>query len=121
MTSIFKGLLYTAPVLVVVLWIVLVKQERQNVAMEEHGVKFERKQETFNEDFDAFLNPKKEAELHAKREKERLEKIEEAKKEAEELKNRKATATRRDKETMDSFEAAFEDFEREKITQKGGD
>lgn len=121
MTAIFKGLLYTAPALVVVLWIVLVKQERQNVEMEEHGVKFERKQETFNEDFDAFLNPKKETELHAKRKKERLEKIEEAKKEAEELKNRKATATRRDKETMDSFEAAFEDFEREKITQKGGD
>lgn len=121
MTAMFKALILATPVLAIVLWYTVVKMEKQEVQMEQHNVEFQKKQDDFNQEFEAFLNPKKETALYAKREKERKEREERLKREAEELKTKRAEADRRDKEYVESFEKALQEFEVEQKRKEGAE
>lgn len=120
MSALFKIMIVTSPILAIILYLVMVKMEKHDIKMEQDEIKFEQKQERFHEDFDAFLEPKKEADLAAKRVKEREEHDEKAKAEEARLQTRRAENDRRSTEFDNEFEKAMADFEIEKTTKGVG-
>lgn len=114
MSSLFKILMFTSPILAIVLYFVLVKMEKHDIQMEQEKIEFTQKQDSFHEDFDAFLDPVKEAALASKRVKDREERDAMAKEEEARLQTRRAENDRRSDEFSNEFEKAMKEFEIEK-------
>lgn len=119
MSNLFKILMFTSPILAIVLYFVLVKMEKHDIQMEQEKIEFTQKQDRFHEDFDAFLDPKKEAELASKRVQERKNSDAKAKAKEEEarLQTRRAENDRRSDEFSNEFEKALKEFQIEKTKE----
>lgn len=118
MSALLKILMVTSPILAIVLYLVMVKMEKHDIQIEQEKIEFTQKQDKFHEDFDAFLDPVKEAALADKRVKERQERDAKAKEEEARLQTRRAENDRRSDEFSNEFEKAMKELETEKT--KGG-
>ena len=110
MSALLKILMFTSPILAIVLYLVMVKMEKHDIQMEQEKIEFTQKQDKFHEEFEAFLDPKKEAALADKRVRERAEKDAKAKEEEARLQTRRAENERRSDEFSNEFENAMKEF-----------
>jgi len=113
MSALFKVLLFVAPVLALVFYFVTLRLEKIDVQHEQAKIEFNQQQDDFDDDFEAFGNPVKEAALKKKRAEARARAEKERKQEAVALAERGKEVQAKEKQYVDDFEKAMQEFEQE--------
>lgn len=113
MSTLFKVLLFTAPVLALVFYFVILRLEKIDVQHEQARQEFRQQTDDFDEEFDAFGDPVKEAALAKKRAEARLRAAEERKRQQEALAKQAGDVKAKEQEYMHDFEQAMQEYDRE--------
>lgn len=113
MSALFKVLLFVAPVLALVFYFVTLRLEKIDVQHQQATIEFKQQQDDFDEDFEAFGNPVKEAALKKKRVEARLRAAVERKRQQEVLAKQAGDVRAKEQEYIADFETAMRDYDRE--------
>lgn len=113
MGALFKVLLFVAPVLALVFYFVTLRLEKIDVQHEQAKQEFNQQTEDFDEEFEAFGDPIKEAALKKKRAEARDRAEKERKQEAAALAERGKEVQAKEKQYVADFEKAMQEYDRE--------